>query len=248
MADISHDISQDISQDIVKDIMDTPFLPSDVPGLEIWYDAADSSTITKDMANLVSQWDDKSGNGRDLSQLTASQQPAFIQSAINAQPALRFDGIDDTIATAVINNIFTNELNIFIVCLVRGGTLILIQQNASTNRIAMRNSSGVVRYEFKNITTGVLLGNTVFTNAPHLVTLRTEASVQEIFIDGVSDASQANAFSIAAFSRPFRLGAGNSAGSIAADVDISEVIAFARTLTTTESNNLTNYALSKYNL
>ena len=37
------------------------FSPANIPGLELWLDAADESTITADGAGLVSQWDDKSG-------------------------------------------------------------------------------------------------------------------------------------------------------------------------------------------
>ena len=38
--------------------------PADLTnGAELWLDATDADTITKDASNLVSQWNDKSGNG-----------------------------------------------------------------------------------------------------------------------------------------------------------------------------------------
>ena len=50
------------------------FLPTDISGLSLWLDADDATTIT--IATGVSQWDDKSGVGNDVSQLSASLQPA----------------------------------------------------------------------------------------------------------------------------------------------------------------------------
>ena len=54
----------------------------------LWLDAADISTIT--IATGVSQWRDKSGNSRQAEQNTPTLQPAYVASAINGQPAVRF--------------------------------------------------------------------------------------------------------------------------------------------------------------
>lgn len=57
--------------------------------VSMWFDAADSSTITLNGAT-VSQWDDKSGNGRHAVQATAASQPTYIASdpIINNKPAV----------------------------------------------------------------------------------------------------------------------------------------------------------------
>ena len=60
----------------------------------LWLDAADSSTITES-GGAVSQWADKSGNGRDATQATGSAQPALTSDAINSLDALTFDGSND---------------------------------------------------------------------------------------------------------------------------------------------------------
>ena len=62
--------------------------------LAIWYDASDSASITLDGSNTVSQWSDKSGNGRHATALV-NQRPTYLASGINGLPALRGDGIDD---------------------------------------------------------------------------------------------------------------------------------------------------------
>lgn len=60
----------------------------------LWLDADSPSTITLN-GSTVSQWSDKSGNGRHATQATATNQPTYVSSAINAKPALSFDGTND---------------------------------------------------------------------------------------------------------------------------------------------------------
>jgi len=55
----------------------------------LWLDAADASTVTT-VSGTVSQWNDKSGNSRHVSQSGASSRPAYTASAINGLPALTF--------------------------------------------------------------------------------------------------------------------------------------------------------------
>jgi hypothetical protein len=55
----------------------------------IWLDAADISTITRNN-NLVSQWDDKSGNGRHVAQATADIQPTYNATGFDGKPSIDF--------------------------------------------------------------------------------------------------------------------------------------------------------------
>ena len=67
--------------------------PEDIAsGLQGWYDASDASTIVKS-GSSVSQWNDKSGSGFNLSQSTTSRQPQS-GSTINSLNALNFTGSD----------------------------------------------------------------------------------------------------------------------------------------------------------
>jgi hypothetical protein len=67
------------------------FSPLDLPGLALWLDASDLSTITHS-SGAVSQWDDKSGNGFHVAQAIASRQPAL--GIIGGLNAISFDGGD----------------------------------------------------------------------------------------------------------------------------------------------------------
>lgn len=59
----------------------------------MWLDASDQSTIT--IATGVSEWRDKSGNGRNATQLTASNQPVYTIGGLNGRNILTFDGTND---------------------------------------------------------------------------------------------------------------------------------------------------------
>jgi hypothetical protein len=52
------------------------FTPAQIT-TSLWLDADDSDTITKDVNNRVSQWDDKSGNNNHLIQAVAGSQPLY---------------------------------------------------------------------------------------------------------------------------------------------------------------------------
>ncbi len=72
------------------------FTPASISGLQLWLDAADAATITQ-VANAVSQWNDKSGNGRNFEQTTGSRQPLTNTSTLNGRNALDFDGAGDNL-------------------------------------------------------------------------------------------------------------------------------------------------------
>lgn len=55
-----------------------------------WFDADDATTITLN-GSTVSQWKDKSGNGRNISQASAGLQPAYEQRYLNGRATLNFD-------------------------------------------------------------------------------------------------------------------------------------------------------------
>jgi hypothetical protein len=63
----------------------------------LWLDAADASTVTT-VSSAVSQWNDKSGNGRNATQSTAGYRPTYTSAGQNGLNVLTFDGTDDWLA------------------------------------------------------------------------------------------------------------------------------------------------------
>ena len=73
-----------------------PWTPADIT-TALWLDASDASTVTT-VSGAVSQWNDKSGNARHLTQGTAANRPAYQATGLNGLPTLQFDGFNDFLA------------------------------------------------------------------------------------------------------------------------------------------------------
>ena len=61
----------------------------------LWLDSADASTVTLNSSN-VSQWNDKSGNGKHVS-ATGAAQPLYVSAAQNSNNIIRFNGVNDVL-------------------------------------------------------------------------------------------------------------------------------------------------------
>ena len=72
--------------------------PLQIPGCQLWLDASDSTTIT--IATGVSQWNDKSGNAYNFTQVTGASQPTRTGNYISFQSNYYL-----TIPTAFMNNV-----------------------------------------------------------------------------------------------------------------------------------------------
>lgn len=78
----------------------------------LWLDAADISTIT--IATGVSQWRDKSGNAKNVSQATIANQPAL--TTFNGLNAISFNGTSNFLrntTTGITSGTYTGEFNVF---------------------------------------------------------------------------------------------------------------------------------------
>lgn len=77
------------TQDITVDVAQI-FTPSVLPGLRLWLDASNSSSLTL-TANSVSSWKDSSSNAAAFVQSTSSLQPVFSNTALNgSKPGILF--------------------------------------------------------------------------------------------------------------------------------------------------------------
>lgn len=80
--------------------------PASLPSLAAWFDASDTATITES-AGRVSQWNDKSGNGRHVTQATGTLQPYTGRTA-NGLSVMDFRGAHHMSLTGVsVGSVFT---------------------------------------------------------------------------------------------------------------------------------------------
>ena len=78
------------------------FTPLSLPNLKAWYDASDTSTITGGSA--VSQWNDKSANGFNLSQSTSTKKPSSGTRTLNGLNTIDYDGTNDFLQAATASD------------------------------------------------------------------------------------------------------------------------------------------------
>ena len=78
-----------------------PWTPTEIT-TALWLDAADSSTVTL-VSSSVSGWADKSGNGINVSQGTASARPTLVSAGQNGLDVFSFDGGDALTSSATTN-------------------------------------------------------------------------------------------------------------------------------------------------
>jgi len=84
----------------------------------LWLDASQITGVAD--GALVSSWPDRSGNGFDAFQLTATKQPTYTASSIGGQPALSFDGANDILKLTGDSRILT-AMTVFTVYRIRAG-------------------------------------------------------------------------------------------------------------------------------
>ena len=133
----------------------TPWTPNYIT-TALWLDAADASTITES-GGAVSQWNDKSGNGRNFTQATSVNRPTYASTGLNSKPTLAF-GADDfmELTSGLISQLFT------IVCVANANTLnvnsvlfggsskslvnprLQIDRDNTTARSIFRNDAGTI--------------------------------------------------------------------------------------------------------
>ena len=169
----------------------------------LWLDAADASTVTT-VSGAVSQWNDKSGNGRNASQATAGNRPAYTSAGQNGRNTITFDGSNDGLSLAAGLSLGTAH------------SIFLVAKNSAT--ITSATSAQLLlnggSYTFPSTTTsefflgaGSLTGNLTDERLYSIVVAhdefganiwgygKTNADVSGAFILGSSFTTTGNAFS-----------------------------------------------------
>ncbi len=73
---------------LIIDASPPSWTPANLPGLSVWFDAADLSTITASSGGGVTEWRDKSGFQRNVSVPSVSNSPTLRQNVQNGLPAI----------------------------------------------------------------------------------------------------------------------------------------------------------------
>ena len=217
------------------------FQPTDIANCQYWFRA--DLGITKDGSDFVSQWDDQTANGRDLSEST--NKPLWVDSLINSQPAVRFDGSNDTIGHDYAESY--------------GATFHVFQL---FNSVSWTNNDYVANYEdggangyVRQIGTSpqIKQGGTDANVNPVSLTIGSFGLVQSGFTGGttiwqtLNDGSKvtgADPGGTPAFGE-VRLGS-NHAGGQNGNVEIAEIIGYSAEISGADLTNLLSYFSDRY--
>ena len=87
--------------------------PSNYANLKMWLDASDTSTLTLDSSNKVTQWSDKTENEIHALNSNTNNQPTLVANSQNGLSTLQFDGTNDYLIASSLN--ITQPYSIFAV-------------------------------------------------------------------------------------------------------------------------------------
>ncbi|MEM6432382.1 MAG: hypothetical protein AAF773_00775 [Cyanobacteria bacterium P01_D01_bin.115] len=168
---------------------------------EFWFDALDSSTITES-GGVVSQIDDKSGNGANASQSVAASRPTLVQNVIGDKPGLLFDGVDDFLEFLTPTGMLANGAKT-IYAVWQGvdgsggfdftmGTRYISGDNLNRGYIAIANTASGLAYSHIGIGGANATGYTDGDTAIGRYTVGADGSNPEIELDGTVQTLTAN--------------------------------------------------------
>ena len=206
--------------------------------LALWLDAEDAASITLN-GSTVSQWDDKSGNDRHVTQPTAASQPTYTLNGLNGKPVLTFDGGDW----------FSNlslSLSQFSVSLVETATqntaLIYYPVGFGTGGISVGGTNFTQKFAIIGTNSLVSTENSVL-NAPTIVFGGSNNLGRQIAVNGNAPATNATAQSISQITIGQR-----SDGFWPFFGTIAEVVLTNNLLSTTDRQLLEGYLAWKWGL
>lgn len=212
----------------------------------LWLDAADASTITT-VNGAVSQWNDKSGNGRNATQSTAGARP--LLTTVGGYPVIQFDGVDDwmNIAASFFPSGVPSGVSFIIAAVVKennGGFGGVISSNIGLQNTGcglLINSNRTYSF-FPSIATSNSTGT-----SKSVITGVTTAGTSSIYVNSTIESTAT--FSYSVFNETFttlgryRTGDGNYGA-----FDLSELVVCVNTSLATTRQSLEGYLAGKWGL
>lgn len=165
--------------------------PSNISSLQLWLDAADTSTITS-ASGAVSQWNDKSGNDYHVTQTTAAKKPTTGASLHNGNNILTFDGGDTLEIPSGIFSIPNGDNTIFVVAKrnteTGSGELVVNMDSSGTNNyyLGYGNTAGDVIFLNKDVDANTLVSSGNTNTDYNIMTAFRSATTLSLSINGAT--------------------------------------------------------------
>lgn len=217
---------------------------------DLWLDAADTATITSS-SGAVSQWDDKSGNGRHVSKISDPERPTTGSATQNGLNVLTFDGASDVL----LNNSSITVPTTYTIAIVATPTtgtsdyLFSFKSTANVGQTGIISGYSSKAYEFFQTTPGsarFTLGASNATGYNTNIVVHNGTSVSSL-VNGASSGSSSSGASSSLSAGRITVGnydgggSGNAAGS-----NIAEIVVYFSALSGANLTGLSNYLRTKW--
>lgn len=225
------------------------FNPTLISGLQLWYDASDLTTITKDGSNFVNQINDKSGNSRNGTASTTAR-PTYTASYQNSKSALVFDGVANVLNIPDFSAVLGVNKTVIIyakqISVKAGGAGIFAE---STFRPLMYLVNGSVQVTYAGAT-GMPQGNensntyAISTNTNFNTVWKNDATSYLLRINKTTRESNAGTFPASTTASIERIGTYND--SVFANIAMYEYLIYNTVLTLTQIQQIESYLSTKW--
>lgn len=229
--------------------------PLSLPDLSLWLQGKDLSSFTFGTGSAVAAWNDKSGNGRHVTQATSANQPAR-SGTLNGNPTVVFDGTNDNLrrSNAPLNNASGGAFSVFAVVVpagLSGDRSIVDADDTSGERIAQYlrtsgTSAQCITFNESSVNTSAS-GGSLSTSTAYLLDIICTGPAATLSVNGTSVDTLSQSDQKYRASATLSIGA-HSSGSQYWNGAIAEVIACATNLTGSALTDTRAYLQSEHGL
>jgi hypothetical protein len=223
------------------------FTPS-LNNLSLWLDAADAATIVSS-GGQVSQWNDKSGLGNNVTQGVGANQPITGTRTINSRNTIDFNGTTHSMAGPSGLYSVSNGNNciilVFAADLAGGATQRIYSAQETTGRHYIGINATGVTGTCQAAGAGPATETWAKDANAHMSFLARSGTAQNVNIDGGLGAANSSATSFT--STVVTIGAQTSASNFY-DGRIAELLVYSRRPSDGEINRIAQYLCAKWNL
>ena len=223
-------------------------MPTSIAGCSLWLDGADAATLTQG-GGTVSQWSDKSGNARHITQATTGNQPTY-SSTSNAVVFTGSQYLNIPTALAATTPVYT---------------IFVVERRASANVMFF-----IGQYNLMSANTALILGYNSATVSHHTTAYVSDCQVTVPTYAGASEPMRINRYDYTGTTRDTFINGGalSTTQSFSATLttwssanvgigfgttygyigNIYEIIFYNATLTTTQQQTIESYLAQKWGM
>jgi hypothetical protein len=222
------------------------FLSSSIPSsnLKLWLR---SDLAVTSASSAVSTWGDVCGLGNDATQSTGGNQPTLVESAINGNPALQFNGTSSkmSLPTSLTLGVQSNPYEMFIVAKSSSSNIQFLIAGGATEQFEYHLNGMGARFI---PTTTVYLDKGTDKNYTdgnaHLFSARASSSGGAVRVNGIDGGTTSNNI-LSSNAGNLLLGV-RSNGAYFLNGEIAEVILYNRVLSAEERTTVEQYLKGRY--